>query len=56
MQWLLKLSSRFLRFAAGNYEPFREKVEQLSKLNPRPFKSWFPNGDRIYIPFQKSEP
>ena len=56
MQWLLKLSSEFFRFAAGNYEPFREKVEQLGKLNPRPFRSWFPNGDRIYIPFKKSEP
>ena len=56
MQWLLKLSSEFLHFAAGNYEPFRSKVEHLGKLNPRPFRSWFPNGDRIYIPFQKSEP
>lgn len=55
MQWLLKLSSEFLRFAAGDYEPFRSKVEQLGKLNPRPFNSWFEGKDRVYLPLQKQE-
>ena len=56
MQWLLKLSSEFLRFAAGDYEPFRARVEELAKYNDRPFKSWFGGKDRIYIPLQKQEP
>lgn len=55
MQWLLKLSSEFFRFAAGNYKPFYAKVEEAAKNNSRPFSHWFPEGDRIYIPFQKSE-
>lgn len=56
MHFLLKLSSEFLRFAAGNYEPFRAKVEELAKKNSKPFKAWFPDGDRIYIPLEKKDP
>jgi hypothetical protein len=46
---IFKLASYFFKLA--DYESFRDKVEQLSKNNPYPFKNWFgPNG-RTYIPF-----
>lgn len=49
LECILKLANYFFKYS--DYELFREKVEQLSKKNPYPFKDWFgPNG-RTYIPF-----
>ncbi len=29
----------------------QKKIQELAKNNPYPFKQWFQNGDRIYLPF-----
>jgi len=57
MQWLLKLSSEFLRFAGKSvdYNRIKNIVEEASKYNMQPFKSWFPaESNRVYLTFNKS--
>ena len=46
-----KLANVFYKLA-GDYEQFKDKVEELAKKNPRPFGRWFPAGDRVYIPYR----
>lgn len=46
--WLL------MKFA-GYEDEWQQKIEDLARYNPRPFKHWFPDGDRIYLPFKRSE-
>jgi cysteine sulfinate desulfinase/cysteine desulfurase-like protein len=46
-----KLSFIFIKYANEAYEPFRKKIEEAAKNNPYPFKDWFPEGNRVYIPF-----
>lgn len=46
--WLL------MKFA-GYEDEWQQQIEDLARHNPRPFKHWFPDGDRIYLPFKRSE-
>ena len=34
-----------------DYEEVAYEVEEIAQRNPRPFKDWFTEGDRIYLPF-----
>ena len=34
-----------------DYSEIEHRIEEISRNNPRPFKEWFKDGDRIYIPF-----
>lgn len=47
---IYNLSEIFYKLAAV-YDQYRDKVEQLSKRNPYPFKSWFGPDGRTYIDF-----
>ncbi len=46
--WLL------YRFA-GYEDEWQEKIEDLARANPKPFNHWFPEGDRVYLPFKRAE-
>lgn len=41
-------------YKIAEYEKFRERIDNISRNAERPFASWFPNGDRVYIPLQIS--
>jgi hypothetical protein len=37
---------------ASEYEPFRERVERAGRDRQFAFASWFPEGGRVYLPFE----
>ncbi|MHA2279858.1 MAG: hypothetical protein ACXAC5_03150 [Promethearchaeota archaeon] len=39
----------------AGYEEYREQVENAARSNPFPFKDWFDENGRTYIPFQSEE-
>ncbi len=49
---ILHITSLFYKYAAGIYEGYRDKIEDLSKENPYPFRDWFGPDGRAYIEFQ----
>ncbi|MCP4649555.1 MAG: hypothetical protein GY853_05685 [PVC group bacterium] len=51
---LLEVINLFYKYAAGIYEGYRDKIEELSKKNPYPFREWFGKDGRAYIEFQPS--
>jgi len=48
---LLFLLYRF----AGYEDEWSDKIEDLARSNPKPFSDWFPDGDRVFLPFKRSE-
>jgi len=39
----------------AGYEEYREQVEESARRNPYPFRKWFDDNGRAYIPFQSEE-
>ena len=40
--------------AFADYEQHRHNIEEAARSNPYPFKEWFPDGNRAYIPLVDS--
>ena len=38
-------------YKIANYEDYRERVQSLASQNPYPFKDWFDENGRVYVPF-----
>lgn len=36
---------------AGDYDLFKNKIEEAARKNKKPFKHWFTEGDRIYLDY-----
>jgi len=47
----LSNSSNWL-FRVADYDEYREQVEMSARGNPYPFKEWFDENGRVYLPFQ----
>jgi len=57
MTWLSRASEgeENRRQVLADYETeWRQRIDEKAKLNPYPFKSWFPNGNRVYIPMSEA--
>jgi len=48
-------SVNWLKTVIADYENFRDRIDQLARENPLPFKSWFDESGRAYIPFNSEE-
>lgn len=51
------LEASLVRLASRYNKIYKKKVEELAKLNPKPFESWFGGKYRLYFPLNiESEP
>jgi hypothetical protein len=51
------LEASLVRLASQYNKIYKKKVEELAKLNPKPFESWFGGKYRLYFPLNiESEP
>jgi hypothetical protein len=48
----MRLTPIYSRIRANAYDPFRERVERAGYGRQFPFASWFPEGGRVYLPFE----
>lgn len=44
-----------LKIAQSYQDEWADKIEEIAKNNTYPFNDWFPEGNRVYLPFKSAE-